>query len=72
MDFLKTRSFPSFYQEYAPKLIEFFGAWIEWMNESGNMAYVIDHLSSESDIDESVEKYKSSIKFLQLVTSKLS
>lgn len=62
MDFLKTRSFPSFYQEHAPKLIEFFGAWIEWMNESGNMAYVIDHLSSESDIDESVEKYKSSIK----------
>ena len=62
MDFLKTRSFPSFYQEYAPKLIEFFGAWIEWMNESGNMAYIIDHLSTESDIDESVEKYKSSIK----------
>ena len=62
MDFLKTRSFPSFYQEYAPKLIEFFGLWIDWMNESDNMAYVIDHLSSESDIDESIERYKSSIK----------
>ena len=62
MELLKTRSFPSFYQEYAPKLIEFFGAWVDWMNEKGNMAYVVDHLSSESDIDESVERYTTSIK----------
>ena len=67
MNFLKTRAFPSFYQEYAPKLIEFFGAWIDWMNEQDNMVYVVDHLSSESDIDESVNRYATSIKDKLLV-----
>ena len=62
MKFIKTRAFPSFYQDYAPKLIEFFGLWIDWLNEKNNSAYIIDHLSSERDIDESIDAYKTHIK----------
>ena len=62
MNFNKTRAFPSFFQEYAPKLIEFFGAWIDWLNEPDNSGYIIDHLSSEKDIDESINAYKTHIK----------
>lgn len=62
MNFLKHRSFPTFYSEYAPKLVEFFGAWVDWLNEEGNSAYIVDHLSSEHDIDESVDAYKTHTK----------
>lgn len=62
MDFLKTRAFPTFFQDYAPKLIEFFGVWINWLNEEDNSAYIIDHLSSEHDIDESIKAFKTHIK----------
>ena len=59
---LKTRAFPSFYKDYAPKLIEFFGVWIDWLNEKENAAYIIDHLSSERDIDASIDAYKTHIR----------
>lgn len=62
MKFLKHRAFPSFYKDYAPKLIEFFGLWIDWLHEEGNAGYIVDTLSTEKDIDESVEAYKTHIK----------
>lgn len=62
MKFIKTRAFPSFFKDYAPKLIDFFGAWIDWLNLEGNAAYIIDHLSSERDIDNSIDAYKTHIK----------
>ena len=62
MDFINTRAFPTFFQDYAPKLIEFFGTWVNWLNDTDNSGYVIDHLSSEQDIDESIEAYKTHIK----------
>ena len=63
MEFLKSRAFPSFFKEYAPKLIEFFGAWIDWLNLKDNSAYIIDHLSSENDIDESIDAFKTHLKY---------
>lgn len=62
MEFLKSRAFPSFYKEYAPKLLEFFGSWVDWLNEKENTAYIIDHLSTENDIDESIEAYKTHLR----------
>ena len=62
MKFLKHRAFPAFYKEYAPKLVEFFGLWVDWLNEEDNAAYIVDHLSTENDIDESVDAYTSHIK----------
>lgn len=62
MKFLKHRAFPAFYKEYAPKLVEFFGLWVDWLNEEDNAAYIVDHLSTEHDIDESVDAYASHIK----------
>ena len=62
MEFIKTRAFPTFFQDYAPKLIEFFGTWVDWLNEPDNAGYVIDHLSSEQDIDESIDAYKTHLK----------
>ena len=59
---LKTRAFPSFFKDYAPKLIEFFGVWVDWLNEKENAAYIIDHLSSERDIDASIDAYKTHIR----------
>ena len=59
---LKTRAFPSFFKDYAPKLIEFFGVWVDWLNEKENAAYIIDHLSSERDIDASIDAYTTHIK----------
>ena len=57
MNNLKTRAFPSFYKDYAPKLIEFFGVWVDWLNEKDNASYIVDHLSSERDIDASIDAY---------------
>lgn len=62
MEFLKSRAFPSFYKEYAPKLLEFFGSWVDWLNKKENAAYIIDHLSTENDIDESIEAYKTHLR----------
>ena len=62
MEFLKSRAFPSFYKEYAPKLLEFFGSWVDWLNKEENAAYIIDHLSTENDIDESIEAYKTHLR----------
>ena len=62
MEFIKTRAFPTFFQDYAPKLIEFFGTWVDWLNEPDNAGYVIDNLSSEQDIDESIDAYKTHLK----------
>lgn len=59
---LKSRAFPSFFKDYAPKLIEFFGVWVDWLNEKENAAYIIDHLSSERDIDASIDAYKTHIR----------
>ena len=67
MNNLKYRAFPEFYREYAPKLIEFFGGWIDWLNEEGNAGYIVDHLSTEHDIDESVSAYATHLKYKLLV-----
>ena len=62
MHTLAKRSFPSFYQSYAPKLLEFYSLWLEWTEKEGNAQYIINHLSSEQDIDESIEAYKTHLK----------
>lgn len=67
MNNLKYRAFPEFYREYAPKLIEFFGGWVDWLNEEGNAGYIVDHLSTEHDIDESIDAYATHLKYKLLV-----
>ena len=62
MNIFAKRSFPEFYQSYAPKLLEFYSAWLDWTDTHGNSQYVINHLSTEQDIDESIDAYKTHLK----------
>ena len=62
MNTLAKRSFPKFYQHYAPKLLQFYSHWLDWTEEKGNAQYIINHLSSEQDIDESIDAYSTHLK----------
>lgn len=59
---LARRSFPNFYQSYAPRLLEFYSSWLNWTELKDNSQYIINHLSSEQDIDTSVDAYKTHLK----------
>ena len=58
MNILAERSFPTFFGSYAPKLLKFYSDWLDWTEAPGNAQYILNHLSSEQDIDESIEAYK--------------
>jgi len=62
MNILAERSFPSFFKEYAPKLLKFYSDWLDWTELPGNFHYELNHLSSEQDIDESIEAYRTHLK----------
>lgn len=62
MNILAERSFPSFFKSYAPKLLKFYSDWLDWTELPGNFHYELNHLSSEQDIDESIEAYRTHLK----------
>ena len=62
MNILAERSFPSFFKGYAPKLLKFFSCWLDWTEAPGNAQYILNHLSTEQDIDESIDSYRNHLK----------
>lgn len=63
LSILKRRFFPSFYEHEAPKLIEFFKYYLEWMEMEGNPYWKIDNLSDFTDIDGSIDTYIDHLKY---------
>ena len=62
MNILAERSFPTFFKGSAPKLLKFYSDWLDWTEAPGNAQYKLNHLSTEQDIDESVESYKNHLR----------
>ena len=62
LSYIKERFFPSFYANEAPRLIEFFGYYLEWMEQEDNPYWTIGKLSEFTDIEGSVEKYGQHLK----------
>lgn len=62
MNILAERSFPTFFKDYAPKLLKFYSDWLDWTEAPGNAQYILNHLSTEQDIDESVDSYRNHLK----------
>lgn len=60
---LKRRFFPSFYETEAPKLIEFFKYYLEWMEQEDNPYWTIDNIHDFTDIDGSIDKYIEHLKY---------
>lgn len=54
---ITNRAFPPFFKADAPKLLDFFKIYIEWMYTEGNSGYIINNLVSNADIDESVNEF---------------
>lgn len=54
---LKRRFFPSFYQNEAPRLIEFIRYYLEWMQMEGNPYWTITNLKDFTSIDGSIDTY---------------
>ena len=54
---LKRRFFPSFYQNEAPRLIEFIRYYLEWMQMEGNPYWTINNLKDFTSIDGSIDTY---------------
>ena len=54
---LKRRFFPSFYQNEAPRLIEFIRYYLEWMQMEGNPYWTITNLKDITSIDGSIDTY---------------
>lgn len=51
------RAFPSFYKEYAPKLLEFFKAFVEHLEQDEQAGHIIDKLVENQNIDTAEEDY---------------
>lgn len=62
LSILKHRFFPSFYKNEAPKLIEFFKYYLEWMEQEGNPYWQIDKISDFTNIDGTIDLYISHLK----------
>lgn len=63
LSILKRRFFPSFYEHEAPKLIEFFKYYLEWMEQEDNPYWTIDNIYDFTDIDGSIDKYIEHLKY---------
>lgn len=63
LSILKRRFFPSFYESEAPKLIEFFKYYLEWMEQEDNPYWTIDNIHDFTDIDGSIDKYIEHLKY---------
>ena len=59
---LKNRFFPSFYQQEAPRLIEFIKYYLEWMQEEDHPYWTIDNLKDFTSIDYTIDKYAEHLK----------
>ncbi len=62
MNILAERSFPSFFKDSHPKLLKFFSDWLDWTEQPENVQYLLNNLSTEQDIDESVRAYRTHLK----------
>lgn len=63
LSILKRRFFPSFYEHEAPRLIEFFKYYLEWMEMEGNPYWKIDNISDFTDIDGTIDTYIDHLKY---------
>lgn len=59
---IKKRFFPSFYENEAPRLIEFIKYYLEWMQQEGNPYWTVDNLKDFTSIDYTIDKYADHIK----------
>lgn len=57
LSILKRRFFPSFYANEAPKLIEFFKCYLEWLEFEGNPYWTINSIEDFTSIDGSIDTY---------------
>lgn len=57
LSILKRRFFPSFYTHDAPRLIEFFGYYLEWMEQKENPYWTVCNLDDFTSIDGSIDIY---------------
>ena len=59
---IKKRFFPSFYENEAPRLIEFIKYYLVWMQQEGNPYWTIDNLKDFTSIDYTIDKYADHLK----------